>query len=181
MDWLKNSMMGLKKEKEKNIWAWCTNGSSGLFWESTWVAKATLAITSMVKQPKHLQNTHTIKNRKTHQAISLSSVYCDYLWISKASPDSAYTSKFFIRAFVAVLMSGTIYRKNHNCKTYGNGKKDTNLSSKHHIKEASLIHKTTKNKEKDHLELQTQQLKLHSCRSHSISKYQHMHLQIGDA
>lgn len=51
--------MGLKNEKAKNICAWWTNGSSAWFWESTWVAKATLAITSMVKQPKHLpKHTH---------------------------------------------------------------------------------------------------------------------------
>ena len=52
---LNTNMMGLKKEKEKNFWAWWTKGSSGSFWESTWVPKATLAITSMVKQPKHLE------------------------------------------------------------------------------------------------------------------------------
>lgn len=34
-----------------------------------------------------------------------------YLWMSKASPDSAKTSKFFIKAPVAVLMSGTIWRR----------------------------------------------------------------------
>lgn len=53
------SMRGLKNEKEKNSLAWRTKGSSTWFWESTWVPKATLAMTSMVKQPKHLQETHS--------------------------------------------------------------------------------------------------------------------------
>lgn len=37
-----------------------------------------------------------------------------YLWMSKASPDSAKPSKFFIKAPVAVLMSGTIWRRIQN-------------------------------------------------------------------
>ncbi|KAG9334947.1 hypothetical protein JZ751_006269 [Albula glossodonta] len=49
-DVLKMNMTGRKKEKEKNFWAWWTKGSSGFFCESTWVPKATLAITSMRKQ-----------------------------------------------------------------------------------------------------------------------------------
>lgn len=62
---------------------------------------------------KHTRKQKYEGGQKKDTVILISSVHClcDYLWMSKASPDSAYTFKLFIRASVAVLMSGTIYRK----------------------------------------------------------------------
>lgn len=41
--------MGLNNESSKNLLVFLTKASSGFFWESTWVPKATLATTSRVK------------------------------------------------------------------------------------------------------------------------------------